>query len=62
MRNLSIKNNFQTEKLHLDGNWIECNGAKYLSRMIRQNDFITELVSILFDCIVFSNLYMKNSS
>ncbi len=31
------------EKLYLDGNWIECDGAKYLSRMIRQNDFITDL-------------------
>jgi hypothetical protein len=30
--------------LHLDGNWIECNSAKYISKMIRQNDFITELV------------------
>ena len=27
----------------LDGNWIEYSGAKYLSRMVRQNDFITEL-------------------
>ncbi len=42
-----IKNNINVEKLNLDGNWIECNGAKYLSRMIRQNDFITELVHII---------------
>jgi hypothetical protein len=41
-----FKNNISVEKLHLDGNWIEHNGAKYLSRMIRQNDFITELVGI----------------
>ena len=28
----------------LDGNWIlEAQGVKYISRMIRQNDFITEL-------------------
>lgn len=39
-------NNFHVEKLYLDGNWIEFNGAKYLSRMVRQNDFITELVNI----------------
>ncbi|RMZ94674.1 leucine-rich repeat-containing 74B-like, partial [Brachionus plicatilis] len=35
--------NFNVEKLYLDGNWIEFSGAKYLSRMVRQNDFITEL-------------------
>jgi len=37
----------QKLKLHLDGNWIEYAGAKYLSRMIRMNDFITELVIFL---------------
>lgn len=37
-------NNYQVEKLYLDGNWIEENGMKYIARMIRQNDFITELV------------------
>ena len=31
------------EKLDLDGNWIDKGGAKYISKMIRQNDFITEL-------------------
>ena len=36
--------NFKVEKLDLDGNWIKYDGAKYLSRMIRANDFITELV------------------
>jgi Ran GTPase-activating protein (RanGAP) involved in mRNA processing and transport len=38
-----IKSNIKVEKLLLDGNWIEAEGAKYISRMIRQNDFITEL-------------------
>jgi len=36
-------NNSKIEKLFLDGNFIEGQGAKYLSRMLRQNDFITEL-------------------
>lgn len=39
------KNNFNVEKLYLDGNWIVYNGAKYVARMIRKNDFITELVN-----------------
>jgi len=43
MKNKCFQNNFHVEKLYLDGNWIECDGAKYLSRMIRQNDFITDL-------------------
>jgi Ran GTPase-activating protein (RanGAP) involved in mRNA processing and transport len=38
-----LKNNFRVEKLDLEGNAIDCNGAKYLSKMIRKNDFITEL-------------------
>lgn len=36
-------NNIHVEKLLLDGNWIQAEGAKYISRMIRQNDFITEV-------------------
>ena len=45
----SLSNNFHVEKLFLDGNWIEQDGIKYISKMIRQNDFITELVIIIIN-------------
>ncbi|CAF0808189.1 unnamed protein product [Didymodactylos carnosus] len=39
--------NINVEKLFLDGNYLQQAAAKYISRMIVTNDFITELVYIL---------------
>lgn len=42
---ISIQDNITLEKLNLQGNWIEGDGAAAMARMLEENDYITELVS-----------------
>ena len=41
-----LQDNVTLEKLNLQGNWIEGDGGLAMARMLEDNDYITELVSI----------------
>ena len=42
-----LRKNKYVQVLKLDGNWMDELGMKYLSSMIRYNNYITELVNCL---------------
>ena len=54
--------NTQIEKIDLEGNHIEATGVKHLSKMLRENLYITDLVSMNLKCLnsyLFLTLVMK---
>ena len=47
-RLLSFQDNHDIETLDLEGNWVEKEGVKYLSDMLRENIYLTDVVSTMF--------------
>ena len=39
-----LQDNITLERLNLAGNWMEGEGAMHMSRMLQENDYITDLV------------------
>lgn len=49
------------EKLDLRGNWIEGEGGEAVARMLEENDYVTDVVSILKNPLKFKFLFLTKS-
>lgn len=49
------------EKLDLRGNWIEGEGGEAVARMLEENDYVTDVVSILKNPLKFKFLFLTRS-
>lgn len=49
------------EKLDLRGNWIEGEGGEAVARMLEENDYVTDVVSILKNPLKFKFLFLSRS-
>lgn len=45
------------EKLDLRGNWIEGEGGEAVARMLEENDYVTDVVSILKNPLKFKFIF-----
>lgn len=49
------------EKLDLRGNWIEGEGGEAVARMLEENDYVTDVVSILKNPLKFKFPFFSGS-
>jgi hypothetical protein len=40
-----LQDNITIERLNLEGNWMEADGAKAMAKMLEENDYISDVVS-----------------